>query len=192
MQMVRTDLRAATDAAAKAGAAALARDRDSSSAIQAAIDLAAANTVGGRPLVLTAEDIEVGQATRQPDGSWAFSTGEVQTAVRVTAQMSDLKSTGAVPLFFGSLFGIREFTPQRTSTASYFDQEICLVIDRSHSMCFDLTGSPGATRPPSRRIRTKSRILLTAKRAAGRHSKGQSICFSPSPATFHPHRESPW
>ena len=140
MQMVRTDLRAATDAAAKAGAAALARDRNSSSAVQAAIDLAAANTVGGRPLVLTPEDVEIGQATRQPDGSWAFSTGAAQTAVRVSAQMSDMKSTGAVPLFFGSLFGLREFTPQRASTAAYFDQEICLVIDRSHSMCFDLTG----------------------------------------------------
>lgn len=153
MQMIRTDLRAATDAAAKAGAAALSREQDDNAAIQAAIDFAAANTVGGRPLLLEASDIEIGEAELQEDGSWSFSTGGNHTAVRVTSRMSDAKLSGSVPLFFGSLFGINDFTPERISTASYFDQEICLVIDRSHSMCFDLTGvawsyPPGTPIPP--------------------------------------------
>ena len=141
MQLVRAELRAGCDAAAKAGAAELSRSQSEAAALQAAIDAAAANQVAGRPLVLEAADIEIGRADLQPDGSWQFNTNTPHTAVRVNALMSDANSTGTAPLFFGSLFGLRDFSPSRTSTAAYFEQEVCLVIDRSHSMCFDLSGT---------------------------------------------------
>ncbi len=141
MQLVRSELRVATDAAAKAAAAELSRSQSDADAIQEALDVAAANIVAGRPLILEAADVEIGRADLQVDGSWTFSSDTPHTAVRVTALMSDSNSTGSAPLFFGSLFGMNDFSPQRTSTASYYEQEVCLVIDRSHSMCFDLTGT---------------------------------------------------
>lgn len=141
MQLVRSELRVATDAAAKAAAAELSRSQSDADAIQEAIDVANANTVAGRPLAIQASDVEIGRADLQPDGSWEFTDGTPHTAVRVTALMSDTNPTGSAPLFFGRLFGFRNFTPQRVSTASYFEQEVCLVIDRSHSMCFDLSGT---------------------------------------------------
>ncbi|MCA9024532.1 MAG: VWA domain-containing protein [Planctomycetaceae bacterium] len=147
MQLVRSELRVATDAAAKAAAAELSRSQSDADAIQEAIDVANANTVAGRPLAIQASDVQIGRADLQPDGSWEFTNGMPHTAVRVTALMSDANPTGSAPLFFGRLFGLRNFTPQRVSTASYFEQEVCLVIDRSHSMCFDLTG-PAWSYPP--------------------------------------------
>ena len=48
MHMVRAELRTATDASARAGAEALARTQKKSKAIDAAIDIAASNTVAGQ------------------------------------------------------------------------------------------------------------------------------------------------
>lgn len=141
MQLVRGELRVATDAAAKAAAAELSRSQSDANAVQEAIDVANANTVAGRPLVIQASDVEIGRADLQADGTWQFTNGTPHTAVRVTALMSDANPTGAAPLFFGRLFGFRDFSPQRVSTASYFEQEVCLVIDRSHSMTWDLSGT---------------------------------------------------
>ena len=120
MQLVRCELRVATDAAAKAAAAELSRSQSDANAVQEAIDVANANSVAGRSLVIQASDVEIGRADLQPDGSWAFTNGTPHTAVRVTALMSDATPSGSVQLYFGRLLGFSEFTPQRISTASYF------------------------------------------------------------------------
>ncbi|MCA9079876.1 MAG: VWA domain-containing protein [Planctomycetaceae bacterium] len=141
MQLTRTELRVAADAASKAGVEALQRTQDPNAAIQAAIDMAALNTVAGRPLILTANDIELGSARLQTDGSWAFEANATPlNSLRVTATMSNDNANGAVPLFLAGLFGTDSFTPTKVSTASNMQQDIYLVIDRSHSMCFDLSG----------------------------------------------------
>ncbi len=62
MQLVRTEMRAATDAAARAGTEALARLDSETAAVQAAINIAALNKVNGLPLTLTAADIQLGAA----------------------------------------------------------------------------------------------------------------------------------
>lgn len=49
MQLVRSDLRIATDAAAKAAAESLARTESESQAINAAINYAAQNSIAGTP-----------------------------------------------------------------------------------------------------------------------------------------------
>ncbi len=134
MQLVRTEMRAATDAAARAGTEALARLDSEPAAIQAAIDIAAANKVNGAPLVLTAADIELGAATRSVTNHWTFDpNGLPVSSVRVNAD----KTT---PLMLPGITGVNSFHPQRSSTAAFSETEICLVVDRSHSMCFDLSG----------------------------------------------------
>lgn len=141
MQLTQSELRAATDAAAKAGAAALAREQDTPPAIASAIDIAGKNFVGGKPLTITADHVAFGQSQLQADGSWKFVAGvEPYRAVQVQVDMSEGTAPGPVDLFFGRVFGRRTFSPQCTAVASHLDQELCLVIDRSHSMCFDLTG----------------------------------------------------
>ncbi|MFO0922253.1 MAG: vWA domain-containing protein [Pirellulales bacterium] len=134
MQLVRTELRAASDAAARAGAEALAREDSPDAAIAAAIANAARNKVGNGKLRLTAADIELGKANRNAKGEWEFDTrGAPLSAVRIHAGAS-------TNLMMSGLTGRKSFAPEMVSTAAFSTNEICLVVDRSHSMCFDLSG----------------------------------------------------
>lgn len=141
MQLVRTELRVATDSAAKAGAENLLRTQDPALAKQAVIDMAALNRVNGKPLILTTNDIQVGSSQIQSDGSWNFvADAQPYNSVRVSSQMSDSNANGSVPLFLAGIFGNDSFSPAKTATAANMEQDLYLVIDRSHSMCFDLSG----------------------------------------------------
>lgn len=141
MQLVRTELRAATDAASKAAVEALTREEDVNAAIAAAIANAAKNNVAGNPLTITSADVEVGNSSQNANGVWNFNANaQPENAVRVTAQMLDGSTTGSVPLFFGNYFGSGTFQPTQQATASHLDQDIVLCVDRSHSMCFDESG----------------------------------------------------
>lgn len=174
MQLTRSELRAATDAAAKAGAETLRRTKDEGQARSAAKDIAGKNQVGGRPLVLLDSEIEFGTTQLQPDGSWQFAGGGTpSTAVRISSEVGGSSGNAPIQLFFADYFGSGTFEPTRVSTAAHTATEICLCIDRSHSMCFDMTGiswsyPPGTpmrpdpvTRPPHP---TKSRwgVLMNA------------------------------
>ena len=141
MQLVRSQLRAAADAAAKAGAQALTSEQNDQAAVTKAQDVAAQNIVAGEPLRLASADIELGKSVVQSDGSWNFVPGgQPYSAVRVTANRSAGSPSGAVRLFVGSLLGVETFEPVHIATASQLDQDVVLVVDRSGSMAFDLSG----------------------------------------------------
>jgi hypothetical protein len=142
MQLTQSELRAATDAAAKAGAGTLAREQNETPAMAKAIEVAGKNYVGGHLLQIDSDNVHFGQSQLQADGSWKFVAGvQPYRSVQVSVDMSAGTTPGTVDLFFGRVFGRRTFSPQCTAVASHMDQELCFVIDRSHSMCFDLTGA---------------------------------------------------
>lgn len=142
IELTQTQLKAATDAAAKAGTSSLVQGKTDAQAINAAIAMANLNTVAGKSLKLTAADIAVGQSVLQADGSWLFVAGaKPSQAMQITSSMSNGNSNGAVNLFFAPVFGTNNFSTSNTSVASAFACEVCLVLDRSHSMCFDQTGN---------------------------------------------------
>jgi hypothetical protein len=141
MQLIRTELRASTDSAAKAGAEALARTQNARMAVKAAQKYAAQNRVAGKPVKLRASDVELGRSELQNDGTWSFRKGATPyTAVRVTAKFGRRQKNKPVNLFFSHLLGDPTFSPHETATASHMENEVALCVDRSHSMCFDLTG----------------------------------------------------
>lgn len=141
MQLTRTELRAATDAAAKAGAEALLRTQDKTKAVDAALAFAQLNSVAGKAFKLSSSDVVIGTSSVQSDGSWDFAAGGTKpNAVRINSKMNSGSASGAVTLAFGKVFKAGNFTPTRTSTASAMVQEIALVLDRSASMSFDLSG----------------------------------------------------
>ncbi len=142
MQLARTELHAVTDAAAKAAAGELANTNgDKVKAIEAGIRIANLNEVAGKPLKLIESDFEFGQSVKQTDGSWLFQPNAIPyTAVRVTGAKVSGSASGPVNLFFAPIFGQNVFSPTHVSIASEFDQDLVLVIDRSHSMCFDESG----------------------------------------------------
>jgi Ca-activated chloride channel homolog len=153
MQLVRSQLRAAADAAAKAGAITLSMAQDDQAAIQAAIDVAAANIVAGEGMKLAAADIEVGHSSQQGDGAWNFVPGgEPFNAIRVNAERTEGSTAGPVQLLVGRLLGRQTFEPRHVAMASQIDQDVALVLDRSGSMAWDLSGEewsyPGKSKYP--------------------------------------------
>lgn len=136
MQLVNTQLRTATDAAAKAAVDTLSRTEDPALARQAAIDVAERNIVAGRPMLLDPADIEFGNSNVGLSGNVATFTPN-QTpfnAARIQGRKTDTSLAGGARLFFGGLLGRPRYETSLSATASRRDRDICLVIDRSGSM----------------------------------------------------------
>src|SRR6185436_12607468 len=76
MQLTRTELRTATDAAARAAAKELSLSQDENKARQRAKDVALRNKVAGDPLKLANADIEIGKgAQATPTSRFKFTPG---------------------------------------------------------------------------------------------------------------------
>ncbi len=141
MQLVRTELRAATDAAAKAGAEALSRTQNVCSAKEEAVRYASCNTIGGRTFRLDSNDVIVGRVRLNDSGRWIFRENDSPpNAVRVNARTGEGASQPSVPLFFSRVLGQNSFSPSYQATAGQQEVEVCLCLDRSGSMNFDMSG----------------------------------------------------
>lgn len=155
MQLVRTELRAATDSAAKAGAEALGRTQNVNTAKQEAIRYAAANKVGGRPFAIAMNDLDIGKVVRSSNGRWDFQlNGTPPNAMRVNARTGGNAAQSSIPLFFGQVLGQSTFSPSYQATAGQQDVEVCLCLDRSGSMLFDMSGNDYSYPPFNPRLST--------------------------------------
>lgn len=135
MQLTRTELRAVTDASAKAAAEALSREQSVNAAIDAARTIAAQNSVAGDPLILGDDDIVVGRSSIIGAGQWEFTPGgSPPNAVKIFGRRTTRSPSGPVPLFFGGIFGFADFEPDEEAVASQLDRDVALVIDHSGSM----------------------------------------------------------
>jgi hypothetical protein len=143
MQLTRTELRTATDAAARAAAKTLSLTQNPADARAAARDAARRNRVAGDALVVRNSQIEIGRGVQATETSrFAFTPGGAQlNAVRVTGLRTRTSAAGPVGLFLGHIMGVREFQPQHVATSTQLDREICLVVDRSGSMMWDTNGN---------------------------------------------------
>lgn len=135
MQLARTELRTAVDAAARSGAEALSRTQKQKEATKAAIATAKANTVAGKPFTLQASDISFGRVALSNTGISSFQAGgKPMNAVRVKSGRTAKRPDGAVTLWFGQFLGRKSFEPVQTATAAQLDRDIALVLDVSGSM----------------------------------------------------------
>lgn len=142
MHRVRNEARVIADLSSKAAADALARSGgDEALAIQTAQAVAASNSIGGMFHSLDPSEIIFGRSQEQPDGRFAFTEGATPpNSVRVLASRNDNHPNGPVGLFFGNFYGQSEFPFTQTATSSFRDVEICLVLDRSVSMKYNVQG----------------------------------------------------
>jgi Mg-chelatase subunit ChlD len=138
MFLVRLELKATTDAAARAGSRTLSLTQSTADALAAAQKTASRNYVAGKPLVLEAADIEFGVNSRAGVGApWVFvpTTGNGPVnAVRVTGRRTAGSPSGVAELFFTPFLSTKSFEPQRQSVAMQTDRDIILIVDRSGSM----------------------------------------------------------
>jgi Ca-activated chloride channel homolog len=138
MHLVKSELRSATDAAAKASAETLARTQDTAQALARGKDIAERNSVANQGLTLRDSDFEFGKSELSPTGKFVFNLGGRPTnSVRVNAKRDRGSLDGSVNLFFGKIFNINQFEPEETATATYLQRDIVLVVDRSGSMLDD-------------------------------------------------------
>jgi Flp pilus assembly protein TadG len=143
MQLVRTELRTSTDAAARAGAKELSLSQSTKTARTRAKDTAKRNLVAGAPLLLADSDIVFGNGTQASEASrFKFTAGgKKPNAVQVTGKRTKGSLTGPVDLLFAGVLGVKQFQPAETATSTQLDRDICLVVDRSGSMMWTLTNS---------------------------------------------------
>jgi len=142
MQLVRTELRTATDAAARAGAKELSLAQDQTAARQRAKQAAARNEVAGAPLQLADIQIEIGQSAQANSTSrFAFSANSAKpNAVRVFGRRTNGSLDGPVGLMFAGVLGVDDFQPEQVAASTQLDRDICLVVDRSGSMMWVMNG----------------------------------------------------
>lgn len=143
MQLVRTELRTATDAASRAAAKELGLSQSEDAARAKAKEAALRNTVAGEPLQLSDDDIQFGQGSQIGSTSrFSFTPGGARlNSVRVTGRRTNGSLGGAVDLLFAGVLGVYEFEPQQVATSVLLDRDICLVVDRSGSMMRALNGT---------------------------------------------------
>ncbi|SMP53766.1 Flp pilus assembly protein TadG [Neorhodopirellula lusitana] len=148
IQMVRTELAIASDAAARSAGRTFSEEQTVEAALNAAKATAALNNVNGEPLQLDAAtntlDIEFGESSQNDSyGRFQFSkipTSQVDgnkltvSSIRVNAKRSTDSLSGPVRFVFPTVFAKSEFTPSFTSVAMQVDRDISLVLDRSGSM----------------------------------------------------------
>ncbi len=153
MHLVRTELRIATDAAARAGGRTFSENQNIDDAIEMAVETAAMNNVAGRPLQLNnvelANEIEFGLAQRGNNGTGRVvftekyrQTGrDKMTAAKsfsVSTTMTDGSLSGSVRLLFSGYGPFSNFEPSASSIATQVDRDIALVVDISGSMAWEV------------------------------------------------------
>lgn len=136
IQLARTELRSATDAASKAAALELARTQDIGLAIARGTDVAAENQVIGAPLLLSPGDFQFGSSVENgATGRFEFDQSSTPiNGVRVTGSRTNGSRSGPISLFFGGFLGTSIFEPQAVATATFINRDVVLVVDRSGSM----------------------------------------------------------
>jgi hypothetical protein len=153
MELVRSELRTATDAAARAGGRSLSLSRDPAVAVAAAKEAASRNSVAGAPLLLDDKDIEFGTATRASDSvRFVYTSGGSRpNSMRVDGRLASDSLTGVLRLPFDGVFSQSHFGADQIAISTQIDRDITLVLDRSGSMAYAIdetyTGNPPRSAP---------------------------------------------
>ncbi|TWT91812.1 VWA domain-containing protein [Neorhodopirellula pilleata] len=148
MQMVRTELMIASDAAARSAGRTFSEEQTVADAMAAAQSTAALNNVNGDPVQLAignnSPDIEFGSSS-QANASSRFEFTKIPTSevdgnalsvssIRINAKRSADSPNGPVRFVFPTMFAKSDFSPEFSSIAMQVDRDISLVLDRSGSM----------------------------------------------------------
>jgi len=142
MELVRTEQRLVTDAAAKAALVMLGQSQSPAQARLAARTVAALHQIGGKSAVLSDSDIKIGTSILQPDGTFLFSetaasSTVVTNSVRVTSSLDRLP--GGVPLIvMPEMMRRATYSSDQSAASTRIEMDVCLVVDRSGSMSWSL------------------------------------------------------
>ncbi|MEZ6137720.1 MAG: VWA domain-containing protein [Pirellulaceae bacterium] len=140
IELAKCEMRLATDAASKAASIMLGQTGDEVVARTRAKQICQKHIVAGDRLRIRNIDVEFGQAVLQSDGSYDFTENATPyNAVKVNASFVRRAGESAALPAMGSFVGREDFELFQESIATRIDNDVCLVVDRSGSMAWDLT-----------------------------------------------------
>ncbi len=137
IELSRTEMVIATDAAARAGGRDLISTGSVAVARTRAQQFALANTVAGTGLNLASGDIVFGTSVRSGTGRYNFTVNPFNpNALRVTAHRDAFNANGPIPLLMPSVLGTGTVSTTQQAISTQMEVDIGLVVDRSGSMAF--------------------------------------------------------
>lgn len=139
IQLSSTELKIATDAAARAAGRAYAMQRDEAQALNMANEAGLLNQVAGKPIQFTINDLNFGNSTRTTSSSrYEFvATGDTNSnAIQVVGRRTNDSSNGAISTFFPNLMSVQNFELTAQTVCTQMEVDVALVIDRSGSMAY--------------------------------------------------------
>ena len=136
MELVRAELRTATDAASRAGTNTLTTTQDEVATRNDAKDAAQRNLVAGEPLLLSDSEINIGWSNQSNSKvRYTFiNNGFLKNSVQVIGNRTQGSLSGSVNLFFGKFLGHDTFQPTQVAISTKIERDLALVLDRSGSM----------------------------------------------------------
>lgn len=140
MELSKTEMYVAADAAARAGVREYATTQNAAAAIARAKSIAVKNEIASAGLQLSNSDIQFGHANRvSANGRYNFVAGGGSiNSVQVTANRSSSSLGGEIPLLLPNLLGVSSFERTQSSIATQIEVDVALVIDRSGSMAYSV------------------------------------------------------
>lgn len=159
IELTRTELRIAADAATRAAGRTLIDTNDLALSRSAARQATTKNHVAGSALQLSDADIEFGLSQRNALANrYSFTPGGFNpNAVRVNARRQSGALSGVVGLIMPSSGATDSFAVAQSAVSSRVELDVALVLDRSGSMVYGDTeqaynmavaGLPPASAPP--------------------------------------------
>jgi Mg-chelatase subunit ChlD len=143
MELTRTELRIASDAATRAAGYSLAATQDQAQARALARDAASRNKVAGKTTQLSDADIVFGVSRRTSvNQRYDFQPGGRNVnAVSVNARRDAKSLSGVVNLVAPTFGAANQFGPAQQAISTQVECDIALVLDRSGSMAYADTES---------------------------------------------------
>jgi Ca-activated chloride channel family protein len=136
----RTEIRLASDAAAKAGAVVLGQTQDPDQARAAARSIAARHEVATMSMHISDIDVQFGNSARTESGEFNFQVNQSPlNSVRVNTRIAQDALTTEGSFFMTGFLNPDTFSLDYTSIATRVDHDLCLVVDRSGSMAWDMS-----------------------------------------------------
>jgi Ca-activated chloride channel family protein len=142
IELAQTEMRVVTDNAARTAMVEFGKSADSTAARTAAKNNAKTNSVGGKSYVLQNSDVVFGRAVKQSNNSYTFTANGTPTnAVQIQANMVSTSSMGQLQNLMTGVISPDYVNLQNQSIAVRLDNDIAIVVDRSASMAWDLSGT---------------------------------------------------
>ena len=138
MELNRTELYTATDAAARATGREFSMTRDKAAARAKGKLFAEKNLVAGTPLRLQYSDFDFGESSRPNlTSTYQFDSHSHHTnSVKVIGRRDASSADGPIPLLMPNLLGRSNFSTQQSAISTSVEVDIALVLDRSGSMAY--------------------------------------------------------